>query len=623
MAAIVPDACLHQSVEAAARAYPSAPAIVCNGASLTYNELMARAHQVAGYLRSSGIGEGSTVALYLPRSPDLIVAQLAVLATGAAYLSLDRSHPRERKRLVIADARPALIVTLQSLVDDLGHVEHLLLMDAAAPHIAAVASESFSAGTPDSLAYVTYTSGSTGGPKGVLSHHRGAANYIAYMISARHLEPGERVLQFTSLSFDGSVRDTIGTLIFGGAIVLLDDESARDPLALLAAIRDERATLILCIVPTMLRALTRAALDGGSGKPGIRLIMVGGEALLRDDVEKARQAFGADLQIVNQYGATECSMVAADYPVPAELPAGTTDLPIGRPIANSRIYILDRELEPVTRGSEGELYVGGLGVGLGYLNRPDLTAERFVPDPHGVTPHARMYRTGDLARHLPDGTLQYLGRADQQVKIKGNRVELGEIESVLLAHPAMHEAAVIFSKGAERDSLVAYVTRKGEAGIGDLHAFLAARLPVHMIPSSFILLDDMPLTQSGKVDRVHLPRRVCDRSARTIIPARNRMEARLISIWESVLGVRQIGVEDDFMELGGDSLQAAEMFARIEHEFGRALPSSTLSQHGTVGSLARLLETETARPRDRARGSWLFSLMARALHCSSSRPICT
>lgn len=591
------EVCLHQLVEAAARCFPDAPAVISNGETVLYDELTRRANRLAGHLRQSAIREGSIVALYLPRSPDLIVAQLGVLEAGAAYLSIDRAHPPERRRSVLADARPSLVITLRALAGDLDTSIRVLQLEDVADPTAAIGAGSGSAGRPGSLAYVTYTSGSTGQPKGVLIPHRGAVNYIAQMIARRQLQAGDRALQSASLSFDGSVRDTVGVLAFGGTIILLDDERAHDPLALLAAIRDQGVTVILTIVPTMLRALACAALEEDLAGHTLRLIMVGGEPLLRTDVERTRQAFGPGVQIVNQYGATECSMATTNYTVPAELPAAPASLPVGRPIANTRIYILDQDHGPVPLGTEGDLYIGGMGVSWGYLNQPALTAERFLPDPYSILPDGRMYCTGDRARHLPDGSVLYVGRADQQVKIRGNRVELGEIESVLREHPALREAAVLLGEGAGRKVLTAYITLNHDTTPGELREFLATRVPFHMLPASFVVLDALPLTRTGKVDRQRLPRPRGRREGGPLVPARTMVEAQLVSLWESVLGVDQVGVADDFFELGGDSLMAARLFELIEREFGDALPLQVLFQHGTVETLAKLLENEAGRTR--------------------------
>lgn len=584
--------CLHQIIQSQAEASPFAVAVSCNGEQITYEELTRRADDLAHIICSHLAGSKSIIGLYLPRSIDLIIAQLAVLKAGSAYLPLDLTYPRERIQFMIADANPVLTLTMASLISDLPADIPALCLDA---RIAASAVPgNLPTAHPDDAAYVIYTSGSTGQPKGSIALHRGAANYIQDMIRVRELKPGEHVLQFTPFSFDASVRDTLGVLAFGGTILLMDDEQMRDPAALLGAIKNGHANVILSIVPTMLRTLSEAAIEAGPFQNALRLIMVSGEVLTVSDIKKARQAFGPDLQIINQYGPTECSMISTTFMVPPVIPAEWVTIPIGKPIANTRIYILDPNSQPVPVGVAGEIWIGGIGVGGGYLNRHDLTAEKFIADPFLEMAHGHMYRTGDLGKYLPDGTILFLGRMDSQVKIRGYRVELGEIEEVLKQHPAVGETAVIL-QGADTTnaSLIAYVMPASESEIpGDLREHVASYLPVYMIPAAFIRLDVFPMTTNGKIDRKALSLLPVATPVTGYVAPSNEIENQMVKIWQEVMGLEKIGVRDNFFDLGGDSIGVVRVLSRIKTVMGTAISIRKFFEASTVAGLADLIKKE-------------------------------
>jgi amino acid adenylation domain-containing protein len=585
-----PQACIHDLISKQAWKNSSAPAVICGEEILSYGELDIHANQLAHFLQSKGVSQNTVVGIFLPRSGRMVISQLATIKAGGAYLPLDTTYPLERIRFMLEDAQPKLVITVSTLLNQLPDTIETICLDTEAgiingfekaePHISI---------SPDELAYVIYTSGSTGHPKGVMSTHRGAVNFIAHMIKAHVLNGSDRVLQLTPLSFDASVRDTLGTLIFGGTILLMDDEQMRNPDAILSTITKYSASCILSIVPTMLNFLSETALAQGFNKNNdLRLIMPSGEILQIKDVQRAWAAFGSKVKIVNQYGPTECSMISAVYTIEEDTIENLPVIPIGKPISNTRLYILDKSLKPVPIGAKGELYIGGLGVGRGYINQSNLTMEHFIHDPYSTLTGGRMYKTGDVARYWPDGTLEFYGRQDNQVKLRGYRVELGEIEAVLRDHPSVKEIAVVLWSDISSDQLIAYVVLKDRSSTyDDLREFVARRLPFYMVPSSFVILDSLPLTPNRKIDRRALPRP--DQQVPVHVVPRNDTERRLLEIWKEILNLNNIGVTDNFFDIGGHSLMAVRLFARIENTFGTKLPLTALFQHGTVEELARLI----------------------------------
>ncbi|HEX8436100.1 non-ribosomal peptide synthetase/type I polyketide synthase [Archangium sp.] len=581
-----PEGCLHELFARQAEQTPDALAVRFEQQALTYRELEERANALAHRLRQLGVGPEARVGLCLERSPELIIGLLGVLKAGGAYVPLDPAYPADRLAFMVEDARLSVIVTQRSLADRLPASDTARLFigpggeELPGPRSHAPAS-GVSAGN---AAYIIYTSGSTGRPKGVIVEHRSILNLLAAQPRVLPLGPGDRLLQLASVSFDMAVQEIFSPLVSGATLCLARRE-ALVPGPELASLLREREITTVILSPSAL-----AALPPGE-YPALRAIMVGGEAC--PDPIVARWSAGR--RFINGYGPTEATIYATCTPCTAGTP-----VTIGRPIGNVQVYVLDSRLQPVPRGVPGELYIGGAGVARGYPRRPELTAERFVPDPFGTVPGARLYRTGDLARHLPDGQLEFLGRMDHQVKIRGFRIELGEIESVLGAHPAVREVVVLAREESPGSPfLVAYVVaREGhaveEAG---LRTFLKRSLPEHMVPSVFVPCEHLPLTSNGKVDRAKLlalPLRR-ERSTRSRPPA-NEVERTLARIWQDLLRLERVGATESFFELGGHSLLLTQVQARMKQAFGRAPSMLELFEHPSIESLAAYLTPATSAP---------------------------
>jgi len=586
------DLCVHHFFEAQVWRAPDAVAVVFEEEQWTYRELNRRANQLAHYLRTLGVGPEVLVGICARRSLDMVVGLLGVLKAGGAYLPLDVDDPPERLAFMLEDARASVLLTQRGVVERLPACEaRIICLDseweeiACQSHAASVTYNPESGVTVENLAYVIYTSGSTGKPKGVLITHRGIGNLALAQNRAFGVQSDSHVLQFASLGFDASVSEVFATLLAGATLHLGTQESLLPGRALLQLLRDRGITTVT-FPPSVLAVLPVEEL------PELRTLVVAGETCPADLV--ARWAVGR--RFINAYGPTEGTVCATL----TECDAGGGKPAIGRPIANVQVYILDRDLQPVPIGVPGELYIGGLGLGRGYLGRPRLTAEKFVPHPFSEEPGARLYRTGDLARYLPDGNIEFLGRIDYQVKVRGFRIEPGEIEAALGQHPAVREAAVL-ARGDRPDDrhLVAYVipAQQPVPTIDELRDFLRERLPVYMVPSAFVTLDTMPLTPSGKVDRGKLPAPGQKRPEleRAFTAPRDAQERQLAEIWERVLGVQPVGVQDNFFELGGHSLLAVRLSAQIEKAFGQELPLAALFQAPTIEQLASVLR-QAGRP---------------------------
>jgi thioesterase domain-containing protein/acyl carrier protein len=427
--------------------------------------------------------------------------------------------------------------------------------------------------------------------------HRGVVSYLAWVVREYGLSPSDVVLQRSTLSFDASVRDLLGPLTAGARVALVHTHEAADPVALLRRIRDHRVNAILAIVPSLLRPFLDAAEEVAS-PPSLRLLLVSGEPLAVADCRRARRAFGSGLRMVNQWGVTECTVTSSFHTVEEEDGAGGA--PVGVPIASTGIHVLDPQMQPVPRGVAGEAYIAGVGLTRGYQNQPGLTAERFLPDPFGAAPGARIYRVGDRVRRRADGSLEFLGRLDHQVKVRGIRVETREVEAVLRARPGVREAVVVAREAAPGETrLVAYVAGEEEAlADGALHSSLERTLPAHMIPSVFVRLEELPLLPNGKVNRAALPAPVPggSRDGQGYVAPSTATERILAEIWEQLLDVRPVGVDDHFFRLGGHSMLAVGLMARIRRRLGAEVPLSALFEHPTVRGLAARIEGEP-RPR--------------------------
>jgi len=585
---------------------PEAPAVVHEGRTLRYGELDRLAGDLARRLRGLGIGPEDRVAIGVERSPRMVVALLAVLRAGGAYVPLDPAHPVERLALILGDVGAAALLTdgrsaAMRQAAALAGVPAIDLAEEGAPLTpvprARAAVDSGQAVDPDQLAYVIYTSGSTGSPKGVMIRHGGLARYVAAARRQLALSPADRVLQFASLGFDTSVEEIFPCLASGAALVLRNDAMLGGADVFLAACAAWGITV--CDLPTAFCQELVGMVEAGLGAwpRALRLLIVGGERALPERVARLRRQLGSGVQVLNTYGPTEVTVVATAHAFRGDTQAAgeLRELPIGRPLAGARVYVLDGFLAPSPPGVPGELCVGGPGVARGYLGRPELTARAFVPDPWSGPPGARMYRTGDLARHLPDGELEYLGRIDRQVKVRGYRIELGEIEGALAQHPAVGEVAAGVHERRSGDRVLAawWTARPGRtAAAGELRSFLKERLPEPMVPALFPLLAALPRTASGKIDRRALPapEGALEAADEGFAAPATSTEEMVAGIWCELLGLPRIGRDGDFFALGGRSLLLPRVLHRLEQELGLQVPLRTLIERTTVAALALAIE---------------------------------
>ncbi len=588
-----------------AAATPQAIAVSMDGRHLTYRELDRRANRLAHHLVGLGVGPDRPVGVALERDPALLVAFLGILKAGGAYLPLDPRHPRERLARILRESGPAAVITHQRLLTRLPETAAPVACLEAGWEAPAGPSAPF--GEPpiesgvqaSNAAYVLYTSGSTGEPKGAIVDHRSFANLVHHGRGSIGGRPapgaGEVGTSWTPVTFDISLLEWSMMLLTGGRIELVADGRVLDLPYLLDLLRD--TTVIHC-VPSMAQEIVRAIAE--SGEPGgwqsVRRVFVGGEALGADLLTGLAQAFPR-AEIHNLYGPTEAAIFCSSYRPPAQGPVRGDD--IGRPIGNAELRLLDRRGRPVPIGVAGEIWIGGDGVGRGYLRRPEWTAERYAPLPAlGSDPGRRFFRSGDLGRHLPDGEIEFRGRADQQVKIRGHRVELGEIEAALARRPDVREVAVAARAGSGGKRLVAYVVlRPGpRPAAATLRQTAAERLPDYMVPAAFVFLDRLPRSGHGKLDRRALPAPPEGPESASAPPGTD-LERRIAEVWAELLGIERPGRRDNFFELGGNSLLVVRLRSRLERDLGREIPVVLLFQHPTVEALAARLEREPAPPR--------------------------
>ncbi|HEX8202153.1 MAG TPA: amino acid adenylation domain-containing protein, partial [Isosphaeraceae bacterium] len=581
------EACVHRLFEAQEARTPEAVALAFEGRALTYRALNARANRLAHHLRGLGVGPETLVGVCLDRSPEMVVALLGILKAGGAYVPLDPAYPPERLAFMLEDSRAPVLLTerhLRAVLPAAG--AEVVCLDSDAPGIDGQPEDNPAGGAAaDHVAYVIYTSGSTGTPKGVEVPHAALGNFLQAMRTLLGVTARDALLAVTTLSFDIAGLELFLPLIVGARVELVPREVAADG-ARLAARVDEPGVTFLQATPATWRLL----LEGGwAGKPALTMLC-GGEALPRALADRLLDKGAA---LWNLYGPTETTIWSSA----ARVEPGEGAVPIGRPIANTQLYVLDARLRPVPVGVTGELYIGGAGVARGYLRRPALTAERFVPDPFGKAAGARLYRTGDLARWRPDGSLDCLGRIDHQVKIRGFRVELGEIEAALLRHPAVRAAVVVAREDASGEqALVAYTVADpgAEIAAADLRRGLHEALPEYMVPSAFVALEALPLTPNGKVDRGALPPPGAARveAEGPYVPPRGPIEEALAGIWGELLGRDRIGVHENFFDLGGHSLTATQLLARLRDTFAVEPSLRDFLEGPTVAGLARLVERE-------------------------------
>ncbi|PYQ44522.1 MAG: hypothetical protein DMF77_07045 [Acidobacteria bacterium] len=582
----MPEMAVHELFAAQAARTPDATAVSFEGRDLTYRALDARSNQLAHRLRRMGVGPEVLVAIAVERSLDMVVALLGVLKAGGAYLPLDPGYPAGRLAYMLEDAQVRVLLTQESLRPSLPASAEVLCIDAAplsaesreAPEVAV---------RPDHLAYLIYTSGSTGRPKGVQVPHGALSNFLAAMGERPGLDPADHLLSVTTLSFDIAGLELYLPLVTGARVELVSAQTAADGARLLERLVASRATVVQA-TPATWRLLLEAGWAGGSIK-----VLCGGEALPGDLADELRRR-GASLWSL--YGPTETTIWSAAHGV--ERTEVTT--PIGTPIANTRVYVLDTNMQPAPTGVAGELYIGGAGVARGYRNRPDLTAERFVPGPFAPEPGARLYRTGDLTRWRADGVIEFLGRTDHQVKVRGFRIELAEIEGTLLGMPAVKGAAVLPRDNGSGDvQLVAYVVFGAgpEPTVTEMRATLRDRLPGYMVPSSFVILDDLPLTPNGKLDRKALAGLDARSSAGAAdhVEPRTPMERLVAGIWTEALGLSRVSVHDNFFDLGGHSPLSMRVLARVDKAIGQRLNPRELTFQ-TLEQFAAMCEKRLAPP---------------------------
>jgi len=585
-----PGETLHHLFEAQVERRPDAPALTFAQQDLSYAELNTRANQLAHHLRALGVGPETLVALCLERSLDLVVGILGILKAGAAYVPCDPEVPAERLAFILADTQAAVLVTQESLLPRLGTpATPLVCLDRDRAALARQpVSNLDSAVEPHHVAYVIYTSGSTGQPKGVCVTHDNAARLFTATEDWFHFGPQDVWTLFHSFAFDFSVWEIWGALLYGGRLVVVPHLITRAPDGFLDLLAEEKVT-VLNQTPSAFRQLV--ATEGAAPAPralALRYVIFGGEAL---DLAALRPWFDRhgdrQPQLINMYGITETTVHVTYRPLTAADARERASV-IGRPIPDLDLYVLDAALQPCAVGTPGELHVGGAGLARGYLRRPELTAERFFPNPH--KPGGRLYKTGDLAQYRADGDIEYLGRIDHQVKIRGHRVELGEIEARLREFPGVRDAVVLLRENDGDQQLLGYAVAPS-LEIDALRAFLKITLPPYMVPAGLVRLDQLPLTVNGKLDPQALPLPERNTAARPASAApQSPLEKQLAGIWQSVLGIEAAGLDDNFFDLGGTSLLMLRVHSQIRPVTGRDLRIVELFQHPTLRNLARHLE---------------------------------
>ncbi len=588
------DKCIHELFEEQAEKTPDAIAVVFEDEQLTYRELNGKANQLAHYLRKLGVEPGVLVGICVERSLEMVIGLLGILKAGTAYVPLDPQYPKERLKFMLEDTRASIIVTQRRLRDRLpSHEATVVYLDDETAWATEPDENPVAAIRPENLLYVMYTSGSTGTPKGVSVVHRGVVRLVKNTDYAE-LTSDEVFLQFAPISFDASTFEIWGALLNGAKLIVFPPHTpSLEELG--RFIESYRVTTLW-----LTAALFHQMVDGHLSRfKGVRQLLAGGDVISVRHVEKCLHEL-RNCRLINGYGPTENTTFTCCYPMPDPKQVGHS-VSIGRPIANTQVYVLDVRGNPAPVGVPGELYIGGDGLARGYLNQPELTREKFVPNPFSDEPGARLYRTGDLVRYRSDGTIEFLGRLDHQVKIRGFRVELGEIEAVLSQHPTVRETVVIIREevmGEKR--LVAYVVPSQEPApsTSALRGFVQQKLPDYMIPSRFVFLDSLPLTPNGKIDRrtLPVPSEARDDCGSSYVAPHETVELQLVDIWEQLLGIHPIGTRDNFFDLGGHSLLAVRLVAEIEKAFGKNIPLAALFQAPTIEQLASTVHSPESSP---------------------------
>jgi amino acid adenylation domain-containing protein len=551
-----------------------------------------RANQLARRLKKCGVDPEKIVGVCIERSIEMAVGMLAILKAGGAYVPIDPAYPKDRIEYMIEDSGLSVILTViltcEAIKNQLPQNQaQIICLDSEWESISDESGDNLPVDThPDNLAYVIYTSGSTGKPKGTMLRHRGACNLAAAQIKAFNVKQGSRIMQFASLSFDAATWEFVMAMLSGAALILTNRETIAAGQELVKVMGDQKVTAIT-LPPSVLAVLPQEIL------PELQTIITAGEAVSGDLVDK----WGKERQFFNAYGPTETTVCASMHLCEGSYPQGP---PIGNPIANFKLYILDKHLQPVPVGVSGELCIDGVGLARGYLNRPALTADKFIPNPFSGQPGARLYRSGDLARYLPDGNVEFLGRIDFQVKVRGFRIELGEIEALLDQRGEIKDVIVLAREdtpGSQR--LAAYLVAQDEVelDVSEIKKYLRERLPDYMVPSSFVILDKLPLTPNGKIDRKALPAPEITREdlSAEYAPPTNEAEEKLVKIVGKLLNIKKVGINDNFFELGGHSLLATQFMSRLRTAFGVELPLKTLFEKPTSAQIAEEIEKAKAQ----------------------------
>jgi len=625
--------CIYQLFEAQVERSPDTVAIFCEGGQLTYRELNQRANKIAHYFRSLGVEPEVLVGICIERSLEMVTGLLGILKAGGAYVPLDPDYPKERLAFMLSDSQVPVLLTQQKLVARLPDIGvRVVCLDTDWEAIARESEENLvNRATAQNLAYAIYTSGSTGKPKGVAIQHQSLVNYTEAAIVQYKLELGDRILQFASISFDAAAEEIFPSLVQGATLILRTDEMLGSVPTFLEICCNLRLTVLDLPTTFWHQIVVALSAKEGNGEQGmgnskryspektslalpesLRLVIIGGERALAERLTTWQQQVNNRVRLMNSYGPTEATIVATTCELsgPAAIETSGRELPIGRSVSNIETYVLDSYLQPVPVGVPGELYIGGVGVARGYLNQPDLTAVAFIPHPFSKAPGARLYKTGDLVRYRTNGNIEYLDRIDEQVKIRGFRIELRGIEAELSQHPAVQEAVVVAREDAARHKrLVAYIVpthesedvreqasaNEGSELLPALRNNLEAKLPKYMVPSAFVILSALPLTQNGKVDRQALPEPDATRPEmdEAFVAPRNRTEEVLAGIWANLLGLESVGVYDNFFELGGDSILSMQIIAKAK-QAGLQLTPKQLFQYQTIAELAAVAITNRA-----------------------------
>src|ERR1044072_9264575 len=586
--------------EAQALLNPTRLAVTCGTASLSFAELNERANQLARHLQTLGVGRESLVGICIDRSLERGIGILGILKSGGAYLPLDPEYPADRLAFMIEDAKPSVIVTKSDLAKFItARTSQIVLLDQEWPAIAEQPRENLSTqSSPADLAYVIYTSGSTGQPKGVMIEHGNLSNYLLALNREIEIRSDDVYLHLASIAFSSSRRQLMLPLSQGACVLIAGRDERKDPVALFATIKRAGVTGMDAVRAVWLNVTTilskmDAAVRGPLLDNNVRLMLSASEPLPADIPRTWAIDFKHPARHVHMFGQTETAGIVCINTISTEVEATLDRMPIGTPIANTEVLVLDEDMKPCAAGISGELYIGGAGVGRGYVNRPDLTAEKYIS--HPFDPAARLYPTGDWARLRDDGRLEFAGRRDQQIKLRGFRVELGEVEAALAKHPLIREAVVIARDDADKKLVAWFVAGEASPNTGQVREFLGQLLPDYAVPSVFVQVDALPLTANGKVDRLALAQTELPRlSSRAYQSPQTKTEIELARVWSALLRTDQVGRHDNFFELGGNSLLAGQAIVRVRQAFKIDAPVTWLFESPTVAELGKRIESAVA-----------------------------